>query len=266
MLVDELGYIRSLILDMDGVLWRASEPIGDLKRIFEKIRQLNLSTILATNNSTKTPEEYQEKLLGFGVTVESWQILTSSQVAADFLSRKFPGGGSVYIVGENGLKIALQEKGFFPQENGSVLAVVAGMDRSITYDKLAKASSFIRNGAIFIGTNSDKTFPTPLGLAPGAGSILSFLETASGVPAQLMGKPLPAMFELALARSRITPEQTLVVGDRLETDILGGQNAHCRTALVLSGVTTIELSTSSVIKADQTFLDLNELIIEIGST
>jgi 4-nitrophenyl phosphatase len=116
--------------------------------------------------------------------------------------------------------------------------VVAGMDRKLTYDKLRRATLLIRAGAPFIGTNPDKTFPVPEGLIPGAGSILAALETATGVTPLIMGKPSPAMYEVALMRLGTSPAETLVIGDRLETDIEGAQKIGCRTGLVLSGVTT----------------------------
>lgn len=228
--------IRSMILDMDGVLWRGPEQIGNLKEIFARIKSLDIPTILATNNSTRTPEQYLEKLLEYGVELEPWQILTSSQVASLYLSGLYPKGGPVYVVGEDGLVIALRENGFYHQVDGA-LAVVAGMDRNISYEKLSQACLLIRGGARFIGTNADRTFPTPFGLAPGAGSLLAALETATDIQAYVVGKPESDIFLDALKQLNCDPEQALVVGDRLETDIAGGQRLGCPTALVLSGVT-----------------------------
>jgi 4-nitrophenyl phosphatase len=230
-----------LILDMDGVLWRDSQPIGDLPAIFNRITTLGLRVILATNNATRTISSYLEKLLEFGVRLEPWQIITSSQATAQFLDEKYPQGGDLFVVGEKGLASELQEKGFKTNaSNGSALAVVAGMDRTITYEKLAKATLLIRSGAAFIGTNPDRSFPTPDGLVPGAGSILALLESATDVTPTIIGKPGPIMYQQALERLDTTPDETLAVGDRLETDILGGQNTGCKTAIVLSGVTTLE--------------------------
>ena len=225
-----------MILDMDGVLWRGTEPIGNLEKVFRKIREMRLPTILATNNSTRTPTQYLDRLNKYGVELESWQILTSSQVASAYLADLFPGGGPVYIIGEEGLVSALGENGFFHQYEGA-LAVVAGMDRSITYEKLSQACLLVRGGARFIGTNSDRTFPTPAGLVPGAGSLLAALETATDTPPHIVGKPEADIFLDALKRLDCSPEHSLVVGDRLETDIAGGQHLGCPTALVLSGVT-----------------------------
>ena len=232
--------IRALILDMDGVLWRDHEPIGDLPTLFARMASLGLRVILATNNATRSVASYLEKLAGFGVTLEPWQIITSSQATAQYLKTQHPEGGHVFVVGEAGLVEALSERGFTAETDGHpVHTVVAGMDRRLTYEKLAQATLLIRGGAAFVGTNPDRSFPTPAGLVPGAGSILALLETATDVSPTIIGKPGPIMYQQAIERLGTAPEETLAVGDRLETDILGGQNTFCKTALVLSGVATL---------------------------
>ncbi|NUM47962.1 MAG: haloacid dehalogenase, partial [Anaerolineales bacterium] len=152
--------IQSLILDMDGVLWRDQEPIGNLPAIFARIHALGLRTILATNNATRTVASYLEKLAGFGVYLEPWQIITSSQATAQYLQQQHPQGGPVFVVGETGLLDALREKGFTPETDSdlaepAVHTVVAGMDRHLTYAKLARATLLIRAGAAFVGTNPE---------------------------------------------------------------------------------------------------------------
>jgi len=186
-----------------------------------------------------TPEYYQEKLEKFGVLIDSPIIVTSALAAAYALKRRWPMGGVVYIVGEIGLRKALQDNGF-NSDNEDALAVVAGLDRNLTYNTLKIASRLIRQGAAFYGTNPDKTFPTPEGLAPGAGTILAALEAASGIAPIVIGKPSPILFESALEKLQTRPQETLVIGDRLDTDILGGKRAGMRTALVLSGVSSQE--------------------------
>ncbi len=230
--------ISALILDMDGVLWRDEQPIGELPAIFSRMARCGYRLVLATNNATRSVEQYLAKLAGFGVRLEPWQIINSSLAAAEYLHHLYPNGGSVYIVGEDGLHQALSEFGFYLSDEKNVLAVVAGMDRSLTYEKLRKATLLIRSGAVFIATNPDRTFPTTEGLVPGAGSIVAAIEAATDVSPTIIGKPEPEMYRVALARLKSSPSETLVVGDRLETDIAGAQALGCRTALVLSGVTT----------------------------
>ena len=231
--------ISALILDMDGVVWRGSNPLGNLPALFAKIERLGYQVNFATNNATSTPTQVKAKLEGFGVQVNLEQIVTSSLAVVNYLQGKYPQGGPVYVVGEEGLVKPLKEAGFYIAEK-DCLAVVAGLDRQFTYDKLRIATRIIREGALFIGSNPDKTFPSPEGLTPGAGSVLAAIETASGVNPLMMGKPYPELFRLALKRLSVAPQQALVVGDRLETDILGGYNAGCQTALVLTGVATLE--------------------------
>ena len=259
-----LSYIKALILDMDGVLWRENTPIGDLPAIFARIRERGLKVALATNNATRTVDEYLQKLAGFGVTLESWQIITSSLATADTLAKEFPDGGAVFVVGENGIQRTLEERGFRPiidpQDETRVVAVVTGMDRSVSYQKLRRATLHIRAGVPFYGTNPDRTFPTPQGLAPGAGSILAAIEAATDVKPIIIGKPQPAMMDMALEKLGTKPEESLVVGDRLETDIAAGQASGCKTALVLSGVSTREQAEAFRPVPDFIVKDLSSLI------
>jgi len=235
--------INSLILDMDGVLWKADAPIGNLPAVFDRIRARGLKVAFATNNGTRTPEQYVECLAGFGVTVEPWQVVTSSLGVAHLLSQKFPAGGPIFAIGEAGVMLALREKGFKPlsvEEAEKAQAVVMGIDRGINFAKMCEAALLVRRGVPFYATNPDKTFPTPRGEIPGAGAWISVIITATGIEPIYAGKPAPYLLELARERLGTAKEKTLVVGDRLETDIAGGQVAGCPVALVLSGVSTRE--------------------------
>lgn len=251
--------VKALILDMDGVLWRGNQPIGDLQRIFERINDLGLKVICATNNSTSTPAQFAEKITSMGGSLPAKSILNSAVASAIYLKESHPQGGPVFLVGETGLKSAMEENGFRHSDQNP-LAVVAGMDRKFTYEKMARAAHWIRSGVPFIGTNSDKTFPLPNGLAPGAGSILAAIEAASGVEPLIIGKPSPFLYQVAMHIIGVEPQETLAVGDRLETDILGGQRAGMRTALVLSGVTTPEQLAAWPNPPDLTAADLTELL------
>jgi len=238
----KLPDIKALILDMDGVLWRDSVSIGDLPAIFSRIHERGLKVALASNNATRTMEEHLEKLSGFGLTLEPWQIISSATATANALSKEFPNGGPVFVVGENGIQRALEKRGFKvivdPNDETKPIAVISSFDRSVTYSKLRRATLHIRAGAAFYATNPDKTFPTPEGLVPGAGAILASIEAATSADPVIIGKPKPAMMYMALEKLGTQPGETLVVGDRLETDIAAGQAAGCKTALVLSGVST----------------------------
>lgn len=235
--------IKSLILDMDGVVWKADAPIGDLAATFKRIRERGLNFVFATNNGTKTPAEYQEKLRDLGVEIESSQVVTSAMGIAFMLAAKYPPGTKIFIIGEDGIRVALEEKGFeiLSTENAPEAKVfVMGIDRTISFQKVAEATLLVRAGIPFYTTNTDRTFPTPRGEIPGSGSWVSVIQSATGIEPIIAGKPFPYLMELSLERLGSKKEETLVVGDRLETDIAAGQAVGCPTALVLSGVSTKE--------------------------
>jgi 4-nitrophenyl phosphatase len=237
------SHIKSLIIDMDGVLWRSDAPIGDLAAIFSRIRARGLKFVFATNNSTRTSDQYVARLREFGVEAEPWQVVTSSQAAAHALAQKFPPGTKVFMIGEDGLRIPLEEKGFevlSTEDAPRAQAVVMGLDREVNFQKAVEATLLVRRGIPFYATNPDKTFPTPRGLIPGAGAWYSVVTTATGVEPIVAGKPFPFLMELSMEKLGTTTKETLVIGDRIDTDIAGGQAVGCPTALVLTGVSTRE--------------------------
>jgi 4-nitrophenyl phosphatase len=255
--------IKALILDMDGVVWRGDAPIGDLAAIFQRIGERGLKFVFATNNSTKTSEQYVAKLKEFGVEVEPWQVVTSSQAAARAMAQTYPHGTKALVIGEAGLRIPLEQEGFeIVSLEGAPEAqvVVMGMDRGVSFEKISEATLLIRKGVRFYATNMDKTFPTPRGQIPGAGAWASVIITATNVEPIVAGKPFPFLMELSLEKLRSTKEETLVVGDRLETDIAAGQRVGCRTALVLSGVSTKVQAENWNPKIDMIASDLATLI------
>jgi 4-nitrophenyl phosphatase len=237
--------IKALILDMDGVIWKGDAPIGDLPAIFKRIRGRGLKFVFATNNGTKTPEEYQQKLAELGVDIEPAQVVTSAMGIAFLLAQKHPRGTKIFMIGEEGIRAALDEKGFeiLGVENATEAeAVVMGIDRGVNFQKIAEATLLVRAGRPFYTTNTDRTFPTPRGEIPGSGAWLSVVTTATGVEPIVAGKPFPYLMKLSLEKLGAKKEETLVIGDRLETDIAAGQSVGCPTALVLSGVSTKEQS------------------------
>lgn len=255
--------IKALILDMDGVIWRADSPIGDLPSLFHRVHERGLKLVFATNNGTRTSEEYVSRLKRFGVDVEPWQVVTSAQAATHALSQKFPRGTEVFVIGEAGVRVALEQQGFeilSVEDAPKARAVVVGLDREITFQKMVEATLLVRNGVPFYATNPDITFPTPRGQIPGAGAWYSVIVTASGVEPIVAGKPFPFLMELALEKLGTKKEETLVVGDRLETDIAAGQGVGCPTALVLSGVSSKLQAESWTPRIDFVADDLSSLI------
>lgn len=253
-----LASIRHLIVDMDGVLWRGDHPLPGLTDFFATLQALDIRFVLATNNASKRPDDYQEKLARFGVAVPLEAILTSAQATADYLASIAPPGTPVYAIGGNGVRHALEEKGFLLTEE-DVRYVVVGWDPDLYWQKMAKAALLIQRGAGFIGTNPDTTYPTPAGRVPGNGSNLAVLELTTGVQPVVIGKPEPWLYRTAMARMGASPETTAAVGDRLDTDILGGRRAGLRTILVLSGITTREELVRSPWRPDLVCADIGEL-------
>ena len=235
--------IKALILDMDGVVWKADAPIGNLPEIFSRIRERGLKFVFATNNGTRTPEEYRQKLSKLGVEVDSAQVVTSALAVAHMLAQKYPKGTKIFMIGGPGVREALEAKEFelLSTENArEAEAFVMGIDRNINFEKVSEATLLVRAGLPFYATNTDRTFPTPRGEIPGAGAWLSVITYATGIEPIVAGKPMPFMMELSLEILSTTKEETLIVGDRLETDIAAGQAVGCPTAAVLSGVSSKE--------------------------
>ena len=244
--------IRALIIDMDGVLWHGDQPMPGLAEFFQTLRDQQIRFILATNNASLTQGQYVSKLAQMGVQVNPDEILTSSMATALYLCKhNIPAETRVFVIGEDGATLPLIECGFTitglyelndDKENPNKGAdiVVCGKDKNLTWDKLATATLNIRAGAKFIGTNADTTLPTERGLTHGNGAILAAIEAATGIKATIIGKPEPIIYQQALALLNVDPAQTVAIGDRLETDILGAVNTGIRSLMVLSGVSCEE--------------------------
>lgn len=248
---------------MDGVLWRGAEYLPGVTEFFELLGRLGVPYVFATNNSGTEPEAYAARLRAGGVPgVSARQVVTSGTVMAEVLSVRYPSGTAVHVLGSPALKAALEEVGFVvsdPSAPGDVEVVVVGIDTTLTYDKLALAARRILNGAAFYGTNGDVSLPTAGGLAPGTGSILAALTAATGTAPQVVGKPERHIFRSAVHRLGSSPDRTLMVGDRLDTDVLGAQRSGMRTALLLTGVESPASAAASAVRADAVFADLPAL-------
>ncbi len=254
-----LSHLTHLIVDMDGVLYRGREAIPGADAFIGSLRKWGIGFVLATNNSTRTPQQYVDKLADMGITVYPHEVLTSALATADYLQGVAPPGARVFVIGRDGLRTALQEAGFILVEEEAEYVVV-GMDTDLCYERLAEATLQIRAGAAFIGTNPDKTFPSERGIVPGNGATLAFLEAATGVAPTVIGKPEAAMIKQALARLGAKAATTAIVGDRLETDILAGRRNGLHTILVLSGITDREMLAQSDLRPDWVFESVGDLV------
>lgn len=254
---------KGFIFDMDGVLYRGGELLPGVADLFNALELRQKSFILATNNSMSTPAEYVRKLSGFGVTVPESIILTAGTATRDYLLHHLPSTARILTIGMPALREQLfAGTDFVPVERAEDEpdAVVAALDMQFTYDKLRTATAAIRNGAQFIATNADATLPTESGLIPGAGSIIAALAVASGRQPTVIGKPSPRVLEQAVQNLGLTPDQAVMIGDRLDTDILAGYRAGLLTVLTLTGVSTRDEIPSAPALPDLVFTDLRAML------
>jgi 4-nitrophenyl phosphatase len=253
----KLDDVENLLIDMDGVLWRGNTPLPGLTTFFAFLREHAIRFVLVTNNASNTAQHYVKRLADYGIEVSLKEILTSAQATAEHLAQKSEPHTPVYVIGGNGLTEALTHNRFrLVDSDDHPRYVVVGWDRELTYDKLAKATLAIRAGADFVGTNPDRTWPSEQGQVPGAGATLAALQAATDVEPTVIGKPSPLMFRTAMQRMGAAYYNTAMIGDRLETDILGGQRAGVTTVLVLSGVTSDADLSDAQVRPDLVFDDI----------
>ena len=227
--------IQGIISDLDGVTYCGDDPIESAVEAFQAWQEAQLPFAFVTNNSTKSAQEFSDKLNGMGIPAVPERIITSSSAAADRLTEVLPAGARVMVVGSAALADAVASRGF-ELAAADAAAVVAGLDRDFSYEKLAQAQDALLGGSAFIGTNPDPMLPNETGFEPGAGSILKAIETASGVAPVIVGKPEPHLVNIALEKLGTPREATFVIGDQINTDIAAGQAAGMSTILVRTGV------------------------------
>ena len=256
--LEELYNLKGLVIDMDGVLWQGDIPLPGLHEFFHVLGQRKIKFVLATNNNTQTPEGFAHKAGKFGIDVQPEQVVTASVATVQYLRLKYPAGSRVYVVGEAPLKDLISKAGFTLADSG-VDAVVATLDRQLTYEMLKRATLLIRAGAEFIGPNPDVAYPTSEGMVPGGGAILAAIAAGSECQPLIMGKPENWMFKIAMERMQLNVDETGSLGDRFDTDILGAQRLGLKTILVLSGVSTAAALASSPIQPTWVFSGIKEL-------
>ena len=226
---------------------------------FSLLRELRIPFLLITNNSSRRADQFAERLAGMGIAVRPDEILTSAQATAEFLASTAPPGSRVYVIGEEGLRTSLEAHGFSLVDDQPADYVVVGLDRGFNYQKLTTAIRAILDGARFVGPNPDTSLPLEDGISPGAGAFQAAITAATGVAPLIVGKPEPTMLSIGLRLLGCAPHEAAIVGDRLDTDIVGGQRAGLATILVLSGIATAEEAAASPIKPDYVLRDLAEL-------
>lgn len=226
---------RGYLIDMDGVIYRGSELIPGAEQFISTLLSCEIPFLFLTNNSQRTRRDVVFKLRRMGIDVEERHVYTCAMATALFLAKQKP-HGTAYVIGEGGLLNALHKHGYANVDHDPDYVVV-GEGRTFTMEMLETAVNMILNGAKLIATNLDPNCPTPSGTRPGCGAIVAMLEKATGTEAFSVGKPSPIMMRAARKELGLQTAETTMIGDTMETDILGGVQMGYRTVLVLSGGT-----------------------------
>jgi len=236
--------IRLFAIDLDGVVYRGSVVLPGAASFVCRIRDMGKSLVFITNSTLRPKRYYAAKLDSMGISVSPNEILTAAHATGKYLKGLFNGASpSIFLLGERGLKEELRDlkpRYLSPQDEEVAQAVVVGLDRKINYEKLCKAVKDVMEGALFIGVNGDTLWPVEKGFMPGVGAFLSAIREATGVKPFIVGKPNTYMLELAIRIHGCAPSQVLMIGDKLDSDIMMGRKVGAKTALVLSGVTSPE--------------------------
>ncbi|VTS02611.1 TIGR01457 family HAD-type hydrolase [Tuwongella immobilis] len=230
--------VYGFLIDMDGVIYRGSELIPGSDRFIHELRTRNIPFRFLTNNSQRTRRDVAAKLSRMGIEVEEEHIFTCAMATARFLAQQKP-NGTAFVIGEGGLLTALHENGYAVVDHDPDYVVV-GEGRTFNLELVEAAVRMIMRGAKLIATNLDPNCPTQSGLRPGCGAMVAMLETATGTKAFSVGKPSPVMMRAARKELGLTTDETVMIGDTMETDILGGVQLGFHTVLVLSGGTSKE--------------------------
>ena len=261
----QLEGLRGFLIDLDGVVYTGTEVVPGAPEFFALLHDLPIPFLLITNNSSRRADQVAARLAAMGIQVSPDEILTSAQATAEFLAGSARPGSRVFVIGEEGLRSSLESHGFSLVDDERADYVVVGLDRGFDYRTLTIAIRAVLAGAQFVGPNPDTTLPLEDGLYPGAGAFQGAISAATGVQPLIVGKPEPTMLSIGLRLLGCSPQEAAMVGDRLDTDIVGGQRAGLVTILVLSGVATAEEAASSPVKPDYVLRDLGELAEQLRS-
>ncbi len=255
--------LRAWLIDMDGVLYHGARPLPAAASFIQALQSAGTPFLFLTNNATKTPAEYVHRLGEMGIQVDENAIFTSALATSRYVKEHLPPPRRVLIIGGNGIRVAMQEAGYELVDRAEEAdLVVSAMDTHATYARLTEATLAIRAGATWIQTNPDRTFPSERGIVPGAGAIQAFLEAATDQTPLVIGKPQPGIFQQALAILGARAEETVMLGDRLETDILGAHRAGLKTICVLTGIASREQAEAYDPRPDWIIEDLTQLLSE----
>ncbi|EER68365.1 TIGR01457 family HAD-type hydrolase [Gemella haemolysans] len=245
------------LIDLDGTIYNGDKKIKYAKEFVDYLNTNNIDYLFLTNNSTRQPKEVAEHLKNFDIDTSEEHVFTSSDATKIYLKGK--GYKNLYVIGESGLKNTLSS--FNQKENEDCVdAVVVGLDRKLSYDKLAIATRAILKGAELIGTNPDTLLPTANGFMPSNGGQVKYLEYATSTPATFIGKPSKIIMESAINLFSYSKDEIVMIGDNYDTDIMAGINGGIDTIHVQTGVTSVEDLESKAHKPTYSIKNLFELV------
>ncbi|MCL4533789.1 MAG: HAD-IIA family hydrolase [Bacteroidetes bacterium] len=253
-----LDWVRYLLIDLDGVIYEGNRPLPGAVDFFLFMRERGIRFRLVTNNSSRTPKMYVDKLAAMGIRVAEDDVFTSAMATARYMSATAPTGSRVFIIGETGLVEAMQGAGFAVTPKDPAYVII-GFDSHVDYEKMSTACLAIERGAKFIAANPDPYIPTEVGRLPGCGAIAAFITACTDQRPRVVGKPEKEMVELALDSLGAAKEEAALIGDRLDTDILGSERAGVASILVLTGVTSAADLQTATVHPDYCFPDLPAL-------
>jgi 4-nitrophenyl phosphatase len=274
-LKEKLSHVKLVAFDCDGTLWVGDNPLGGAESIIDRLRSFGINVVAITNNSTRSRENLAEKATKLGLNLKPVDFYATNYLAADYVAEKYP-GGRILVIGSSDLVNLISLKSVTvlrPERDYNSVrnvdwtqtqfdAVVVGLSVHVTYSELCQAVVALQNGAGYIATNTDYTFPAAGGyLLPGSGSFVDLIARVSGVEPVVLGKPEPLLIQAAMQDSNVSADETLIVGDRIETDILCGINAGTLTCQVMTGVAESDMKNGVEpdVKADFICKDLVEL-------
>jgi NagD protein len=233
-----MNTVKSFITDMDGVLIKGTQIIPGADAFLQRLEELGREYLVLTNNSLRTPRDLAHRLASTGLEIPAERLYTSAMATASFLQSQRP-AGTAFVIGESGLTQAVHEIGYVITDLDPDYVVLGETD-AYNYENVTRAIRLIDAGARFIATNPDVTGPTEAGIVPGCGAMAALIEKATGKAPFYVGKPNPLMVRSALNYLDVHSEDTVMIGDRMETDIVAGVESGMRTILVLTGVTRRE--------------------------
>lgn len=259
---------KAFLIDLDGVVYVGDKPTEGAVETLNHLREIGKKIVFITNDPRSSAKEYYRKLKGFGVNTSEEEIITSAMAIAHHIKYHHQNlhDMSAYVIGSNSLKEEICNTGLYvhyDEEGKNADFVICGGHPEFHYDEMKIAALAVRNGARFFATNRDPSYPTPEGHVPATGAMLASIEVACGKKAIVVGKPEVIIFEVAMAKHNLNlTNGVAMIGDRLDTDILGGKNAGIKTILALSGSTNLDDISKSEVKPDYVINDLRDLLLE----